>query len=98
MEINYEDLKTKRLTASGIVIDHAAWLYSIIGNSYADSSSLIYIRNGQDTSGNIILDLSGSQFGSDIIVFNCPVYFNRGIYAEFSTAGYSVFAQFILEY
>jgi len=95
MEFTKEDMRTKRLTASGIIVDRPAWLYAIIGNSYTDASSLMKIYNGRNTSGTVILDLSGSQYGSDIVVFNVPLLFKDGIYAEFVTAGFSVFAQFI---
>ena len=97
-EFTKEDMQTKRLTGSGIVTTRPAWLYTIIGNSYGDSSSLINVYSGRDTSGKVLLDLSGSQYGSDIVVFNIPIFFEDGIYCDFATNGYSVFTQFIPVY
>ena len=95
MEFNIKDIQTKRLTASGLITGRPAWLFSIIGTDYNSVYSVIAIYNGRSTSGNIILDLSGSQYGSDIIIFNMPVFFPDGIYCEFVTNGYSVFSQLI---
>lgn len=95
---NKEDIKTTRLTASGILSDKPCWLFAIVGNSYATTSSLIRIYDGRSTSGKNIMDLSGSQYGSDIVVLNSPIFFKDGIYAEFATAGYSVFCQFLPTY
>lgn len=98
MEPNIDDIKTERITASGLLCDRPCWLYSLIGNDYANTESLMNVYNGRDTGGIIVLDLSGSKYGSDIVIFNIPVYFPKGVYVNFTTNGYSCFAQFIPEY
>ena len=98
MEFKKEDMQTVRITASGILVPKPCWLFCIIGNSYADANSSIEIHDGLDTTGRKFMDLSGSKYGSDILVFGVPLYFANGIYANFHTNGYSVFAQFLLEY
>ena len=92
---NKEDIVTNRLTASGVLSLKPCWLFTIMGNAYADASSLIRLYNGRSTSGNVMLDLSGSQYGSDIVIFNTPLFFKDGMYADFYSNGYSIFAQFL---
>lgn len=98
MPPNLDDIKTKRITASGLICDRPCWVYSMIGNDYDSASSLMNVHNGRDTGGEIKLDLSGTTYGSDIVVFNIPVYFSKGVYVNFASNGYSCFAQFIPEY
>ncbi len=93
-----EDIVTKHLLASGVLSEKPCWLFAAIANAYGDTSSLIRIYNGRGTDGKVIMDLSGSQYSSDIVVFNTPLYFKDGMYAEFSTAGYSIFVQFLPDY
>lgn len=98
MPPNIEDIQTKRLTASGIICPKGCWVYSLIGNDYDSDNSLMNVHNSHDTTGEIKLDLAGSKYGSDIVIFNIPVYFSKGIYVKFDTNGYSCFAQFVPEY
>jgi len=98
MPPNIEDIQTRRITSSGLICDRPCWVFSLIGNDYSNTYSLMNVHNGRSTAGTIILDLAGNSNGSDIVVFNQPVYFTKGVYVEFSSNGYSCFVQFVPEY
>lgn len=98
MSPKIEDIQTRRITASGLICDRPCWVFCLIGNDYVNSFSLMHVRGGRSVTAGIILDLAGAATGSDIVVFNQPVYFPKGVYVEFSSNGYSCFVQFVPEY
>lgn len=95
---NIDDIQTKRITTHGLICDRPCWVFCLIGVSYQSTSSLLNVHDGRTDDDPIKLDLSPSQAGSDIMVFNTPVYFPKGIYVKFAENGYSCFAQFVPEY
>jgi len=98
MEFNKEDIQTKLLTASGLITDRPAWVFSTVAEDYESTSSVIVLYSGRGTNGEIKFYLAPTKYNSDVMVFNSPVFFKDGIYADFAANGHSIFVQYLPVY
>lgn len=96
--LTLEKLLLKRVTGTGLAIEKPCWLFSVIGNSYADTYSTLILINGFNVTEPKFYDLSGSKYGSHIISFKRPIYFSKGIWVKFHKNGYSLLLQYGLCY
>ena len=95
MDFKLEDIQTKLLTASGLITDRPAWVFSIIAEDYDSTTALITIYSGRSTGGEAKLALSAGYYSDGDIIFNMPVFFKDGIYVDFTSNGHSCFVQYI---
>ena len=82
-----------RLEASGVVYDKACLVFSLCGVGIANATNQITIYDGFGTNDKKIMTLVGAAYESDFRRFDSPLFFAKGIYADFTTNADEFFAQ-----
>lgn len=93
MELD-KTVRADRLTASGLVIAKACFVFSAHGFGNAAATNQFDIYDGSDSSGRHIFSLSGIQWFDDHISFDPPLFFAHGIYVDFATNGTAITIQY----
>lgn len=96
LNVEANKLISKLFSTEGLVIPKPCWLCSIIIFPAEVLSSLIRVYDGWNTTGKIILDLSGNQYKADIVILRHPIFFGKGVFVEFVSNGYCYFVQYRL--
>lgn len=88
------DIKTKLLTASGLVTDKPCWVYAAIVTGDANPYTRTSLRDGELATDVIILFLSCLSFLTKPIILDEPVRFKNGLYCKFDVGGGYLFVQY----
>ena len=87
-------VRADRLTASGVFISKACFVFSVHGYGTGSTPILFDIYDGRDTSGRHIFTLSALQYFPDHISFAQPLFFANGIYVEFNSNATAITIQY----
>ncbi|KKN25077.1 hypothetical protein LCGC14_0888600 [marine sediment metagenome] len=93
-----KDIKIGYFVASVVLSTNPCWLFSLVVMSQQTTAKVLTVRNGDNTSAPIILKVYASLYDNPVIVFNQPIYFNKGLYLEFGTNIAAVTVQYKPEY
>jgi hypothetical protein len=84
-----------RTDADKKICNGPAYLYAAHLTATAGGAATAVIRDGQDTSGEIKLDLAALTSSKDNRNFDPPVYFKKGIYIDVGDHVTSVIVHFL---
>lgn len=100
-EIKYNEIlevalaaKTQRVTVDTCVIQRRILLHSVIISSNGDGEADAVLRDGIDTTADILIDLYCQDEGQDGFTWNIPVVFEKGLFVDIGTNVKSVVVQY----
>jgi len=85
---------TEYITGSRKVTHKPCYLFKVVvAPTTIGTASRAYLRNGETSSGEILLDLA-SQYAHPTHGDEFPIYFNKGLYVELNTNVVGVTVQY----
>lgn len=84
-----------RLTKSGVLSERPCTINSICAIGLAETSNVYTVYDGHDTTGKLKFRMVAGSYTPDFRLYCPPLYFDNGIYVEFTTNGEEICFQYL---
>jgi hypothetical protein len=90
------DIEDVLISDDKLITSEPCYVYAVIALASSAAYSQFSFRNGQTAAGASKLELTGAAYLTIPVVLKYPIYFDKGLFCEFVTAGSYVFIQYKL--
>lgn len=94
---NSKLVATKFSLVDIIICNRPGWLFSIIASAASASNGSYIMRNGFDTSAEEVFSTIVSRYYGQIMSFNPPLYFSKGIFLDVTATILGATVQYLAE-